>query len=389
MLITKEVEVKLNSRNKKYFENLGYDLDQFKRKNKKRWSIPKDTKILVKIEQLPLGSHEIIEYECDYCHNTFSRSYYDYNTYRKKSIIQKDACKECMNLKREEGVLLKYHVKHTLSLPEVIEKRNKTNLDKYGAKVAFQNETVKEKQKQTIQEKYGCDNVFQNEDVKQKIKLTLLDKYNVENIMYLEETKEKIKQTNLERYQVEYHINSEHQKQQSLLKYNTEYPIQSDIVQQKQKESFYKNGTAPSSHQQRYLWQVIGGELNYPVVRSWLDIAFPDEMLYLEYDGGGHDYPIKIGKMTEKEFKQKEIRRSYALKKNGWNEVRIISIQDFLPSDKKLLEMIEFARHYISMGHSWIKFDIDNNKIINSQGEFDYDYGELRKITDKDFGEVV
>ena len=42
--------------------------------------------------------------------------------------------------------------------------------------------------------------------------------------------------------------------------------------------------------------------------------------------------------------------------------------------------MIEYAKKYISTGHSWIKFDIDNSKIINSQGEINYDFGDLRKI---------
>ena len=42
--------------------------------------------------------------------------------------------------------------------------------------------------------------------------------------------------------------------------------------------------------------------------------------------------------------------------------------------------MIIYAKKYINTGHSWIKFDIDNNVIINRLGVFYYDFGELRKI---------
>lgn len=49
-------------------------------------------------------------------------------------------------------------------------------------------------------------------------------------------------------------------------------------------------------------------------------------------------------------------------------------------NNKQKLEMIEYAKQYLNSGHHYIKFDIDNNIIINSQGEFDYDFGELRMI---------
>lgn len=45
--------------------------------------------------------------------------------------------------------------------------------------------------------------------------------------------------------------------------------------------------------------------------------------------------------------------------------------------------MIQEAILYISSGHSWIYFDIDNSKIINSTGEYDYDFGTLRRIYKK------
>ena len=70
--------------------------------------------------------------------------------------------------------------------------------------------------------------------------------------------------------------------------------------------------------------------------------------------------------------------------RSHWREIRIISTKDLIPSDQKLLEILSYARTYLNQNHHYIKFDIDNSKIINSQGEFDYDFGELRRIKPTD-----
>jgi len=58
-------------------------------------------------------------------------------------------------------------------------------------------------------------------------------------------------------------------------------------------------------------------------------------------------------------------------------------------SDNILLNMLDYAKQYLSTGHSWIKFDIDNSKITTSQYETDYDFGELRKISKLDIKDVM
>jgi len=168
-------------------------------------------------------------------------------------------------------------------------------------------------------------------------------------------------------------------------RYGFKYALSSPEIRGKIRQTLYKNGSAPCSIQQKYIHNLIGGKLNYPVKTSSLDIAFLEEMIYLEYDGGGHKNSIIYGTVTEKEFIKRERNRTYGLLRSGWKEIRIISEKDdLIPSDTKLLEILSYARTYLNQNHHYIKFNIDNSKIINSQGEFDYDFGELRKIKPTD-----
>lgn len=183
----------------------------------------------------------------------------------------------------------------------------------------------------------------------------------------------------------------EKRKQTCLKKFGAENPLQNEEIKKKMKikqaETFYKYGTQKCSTQQKYLHNVIGGELNYPVGKYNLDIAFPDEKIYIEGDFSGHNLDVKMGQITEKEFEAKERKRSYFLANRGWKQIRIISLKDKLPTETTIINMIEFAKEYLKQGHSWIKFDIDNQKVLSSQFKNDYNFGKVRriyKIPDKD-----
>ena len=89
---------------------------------------------------------------------------------------------------------------------------------------------------------------------------------------------------------------------------------------------------------------------------------------------------MKLNQISQVQFDSKEIKRYLFLKSLGWKMIRIICIKDKIPSDNIILEMIIHAKEYLNSGHSWIKFDIDNNKVICSQYEKGYDFGKLRKI---------
>jgi hypothetical protein len=101
------------------------------------------------------------------------------------------------------------------------------------------------------------------------------------------------------------------------------------------------------------------------------------------YDGGGHDISMKVkGGLTQEEFIKSERKRELFIKSRGFSIIRIISKDDLLPKDEIILKMISEAKEYLKTGHSWITFDIDNKKVICSQSQSDYNFGELRKLPD-------
>lgn len=209
--------------------------------------------------------------------------------------------------------------------------------------------------------KYGCEASTQRPEVRDKIMLSLNERYGVDNPVEIPEVLEKARKTNLERYGVE-------------------YTFQSKEIRNKGVQTMYQLGSAPTSKPQQHIHRIIKGELNYPIGYSSLDIAFPDEKIYVEYDGGGHWLSIVHGSETQEQFDTRQRKRSYFLKSQGWKEVRIISIKDLLPSNDTLSIMMSIAHKVFDEGRSWIYFDIDNNVIKYKNHEEYFDFGDLIKI---------
>lgn len=209
--------------------------------------------------------------------------------------------------------------------------------------------------------RYTCNKCMYN------TKQSTFSKYGVDNYSSTLECRKKVRNTCLEYYGVD----------------NCAKSIK---VREKINETLCKNGTQKTSKQQLYLCSIYGGELNYPISHYATDICFPKEKLIIEYDGGGHDLSVRLGKITQEEFNQKEIIRNSVLKKEGYKQMRIISSKDLLPQDSILLQMLSDARNYFSNypNHSWIEFNIDTSTIRSAEykdGVY-YDYGNLRTIKD-------
>lgn len=231
-------------------------------------------------------------------------------------------------------------------------KTKQTNISKYGVENVFQVKEYQEKQKSTCLQKYGVENVFQNNDIKEKIKSTVLKKYGVENPMKNE-----------------------------------------DIKKRSQKNCFKslsKSGKQQCSSQQKYLNELYGGILNYPFELLWLDIYFKKEMIYLEYNGSGHDIDVKYKKTTQEDFLIKEIKRYKMLKARGLKQFIISSKKDKLPSDSVLLSMKSVA-FYILLNHisDYIIFDVDENIIKYKNNTVKFDYNTQIKFNIKNNGIVT
>lgn len=347
MLITKVVSIKWDRNVSTYYKNLGY----------------KFTKVNdyfdVKIEDLPPNSNVKVEVQCDYCGKIIPKTYQKYNAQRK--VIAKDCCKKCQQLKTKECNLFNFGVIHPGQLESAKEKRKQTNLERFGVDHPCKSEEIQDKIKQTNLERRGVEYTFQSKEVQEKSKETCLERYGVENVFQLEEVQEKIKLTNMKIYGVD-------------------NVFKSPEIRLKIKETLYRNNTGVSSKPQRYICKLLNGTLNYPFKMYLLDIAFPEEKIYIEYDGSGHEMSVNNGTISKTKFKQNQVYRRYQLYYDNWKEIRIVSKYNKIPCDDIILKMINYANDYFLTGHSWILFDIDNAFVKCSQYKIGYDFESIKEL---------
>lgn len=121
MLLTKELEIELSSSQIKYYSNLGYDIPRVKDKYS-RYTTPRGTKIIVKIEDLQKGSHENVQYQCDICGEIVTCQYKTYIQSQIKSYTKIDVCNNCKFIKSQMSIKNKYGVDNLLLLPEIRQK---------------------------------------------------------------------------------------------------------------------------------------------------------------------------------------------------------------------------------------------------------------------------
>lgn len=407
IIIPQKIKIHWTTKNKLHYIGKGYSFTQLY------------NEVEVDIFDLQPNSNLQVKCKCDFCGQECNKRFSTVSQYLNE-IKYKIACNDCIRLKIKETNLEKYGTEHPLQNEIIQMKIKKTNLERYGVEYTGQAKTKKDKTKQTNLEKYGVEYNLQRKNIREQIKQTNLKKYGAEHplqnndilnkvkqtnlerygnvcAMNGELIQQQIKQTNLEKYGVEYNLQSEENKlktkktnlkkygvefplqnkdilnkvkQTNLKKYGVEYGIQNKTIKQKQIDSLYKNGTAPCSKQQRHLHQILGGELNYPVDNCLLDIAFPDEKIYIEYNGGGHDLQVKLGNISAQEFNQREIKRKNYMQKKGWKIIRIISTKDKLPLDKELIVLIENAKQYLlNTVHTWYDINLDKFLIENSLGK--------------------
>lgn len=327
MLLTKEVEVVVNSRTFKHYKELGYLFEH------------KGDKIIVKVEDLSMGSHTLVNVQCDYCKKIKPMQYKKYLSGRINT--EKDACFNCIKHKTSETVYKKYNTDNYSKTEEFKDKYKNICLEKYGVENVSQIEEIKIKKEETCLANYGVKIPAQNSDIINKMKATCLERYGVENVNLLTDFREKVMVTS------------------------------------------YKNGNIPTSSQQIYLRNLYNGKLNYPIKKYPIDVCLINEKIAIEYDGGGHNLAVKMGYETQEEFNKKEIIRNNIIKREGYKQIRITSSRDYLPSDEILLQMLEQAKEYFNnTTHTWVEYDIDTSLMRNAEnkeGVF-FDYGNLRKI---------
>ena len=372
-ILTKEVEVKLWGANIKHYRSLGY--------NGKQGDI-----ITVNVEDLSNGCNVRVVVACDYCGRECNPRYVEYH-----NSIEMDgtyACAHCSIHKAEKTMLKKYGVLNYSSPQECREKVVNTMQSRYGVSHVSESKEFLKRKSDNNKEKYGVEHTFQVKEFRDKGIQTNLKKYGVEYASQSEEIQERIRNTTEQRFGVSYASQSDEIKdkilQTNLKKYGCKTPSQLPEVREKMVKTLYANSSQKASRQQRYINNLYRGILNFPVKYYCIDIYLSDDNLAVEFDGGGHMLNVVMGRESVEEYNHKEIVRFNVIKREGYKQMKIISLDDKLPSDSILIQMLFDAKSYFYQypNHSWIEFNIDTSTVRNAenkQGVY-YDYGELRRI---------
>jgi len=362
MLIDVLIEISVNSRFIKYYENLGYIIPTYINKQGKT-VYDRKGKLLVKQSDFQKQSNKTVSVLCDYCGVEYKISLDNRYKYFENGIIHKDSCLGCFPKKVVESNMLTYSVENVMHVNSFKEKMFETNIKKYGVKSPIQNPDVLEKMSKTSMIKYGVKYHISSSGVRTKSKAVFMKKYGVENPMQSKDVQEKTRNTNILKFGFPTPCQNrdimEKVEKTNLDRYGNTCSLLNKDVAEKSRISMYNNGTQQCSNQQKFIHNIIGGHLNYPCDRLNLDIAFPEEMIYVEYDGGGHDLNVTLGGISRESFNTKETKRYLFLKSLGWRMIKFISPKDYLPTKEKILELFNDAKSQLceDLHHVNILFD--------------------------------
>ena len=118
MILTREIEIKINESNYQYYEDLGYD-------------ILIGESITIPVELLPNGSHYKIKCRCDGCGLEKEVIYKNYLKYDNKNWGDY-SCRKCSEVKRKETLRKNFGVDYPIQNKKVLSKMKKTLIEKYG-----------------------------------------------------------------------------------------------------------------------------------------------------------------------------------------------------------------------------------------------------------------
>lgn len=316
MLLTTQIEIKITKANINYYKEKGYTIKE------------KDI-ITINTEDLQPQSDKRVKYKCDECGEIIELSWASYLKKKKKDYsVWGDFCEKCNKKKRAEWLKQK---------------------DSFSYKQNYLNR--QKKRENTCLQKYGTDNIMKTEEGKKALKESIHNKYGVDNIMELPETRIKIAKT---------------------LGSSTEI----EVLYSKNGKEHYKYKGVPCSNNQKHLYDLFDGELNYFYKYYTLDLFFKELNIYLEYNGTGHNLSVIMGKKTLEEQEKQELKRYYILKNLGLKQITFSSLKTKkLPPDNVLLYIFKVAKEYLKQeNNNWITFDFDNSLIKTKDKTFNYNF---------------
>lgn len=117
MILTREIEIKINESNYQYYDDLGYD-------------VAIGEIIRIPIELMSKGSHYKIKCKCDGCGIEKEVIFKNYVKYDNK--FGEYYCRKCSESKRKETLRKNFGVDYPIQNKKVLSKMKKTLIDKYG-----------------------------------------------------------------------------------------------------------------------------------------------------------------------------------------------------------------------------------------------------------------
>ncbi|MCK9446441.1 hypothetical protein M0Q50_06080 [bacterium] len=197
MLKSENVKIKIRKNIKKHYIDLGYVIDSYE--------------LVVKSEDLHMGSSAIVNVICDCCHKELLLIYKHYNQVMKKYNDNLYYCECCKYNRIKKTNIEKYGVENVMNVEHIMNKMLETQkrnygdirlndkdfiesilIEKYGS-IQNYRKLCDVNRKKTCIDKYGVDNVMKVVDIKEKGQKTCMIRYGEYNPMFISEFVEKSK----------------------------------------------------------------------------------------------------------------------------------------------------------------------------------------------------
>ena len=121
------------------------------------------------------------------------------------------------------------------------------------------------------------------------------------------------------------------------------------------------------SKQQQYFYNLFmdAAELNYYYKPFFIDIAFPQLKIGIEYNGSGHNLDVKLKGISNSQFIAKEWARRKILQNNQWKMIYIIAERDKinLYTNDEYIQIFNYAYNLL-LQENIVEIYLEDNRIL-------------------------
>ena len=122
--------------------------------------------------------------------------------------------------------------------------------------------------------------------------------------------------------------------------------------------------TCLKSKTQEVLTNLFNGIGNFPIGRYNVDILLDDNVV-LEYDGGGHDWGIKLSNLNENDFIKHEEERNHYIIGRGYRIIKFKNNNDKKYSNIEYLDALNLCLQKYIKKYNYVEYDFSNKNITS------------------------